>query len=61
MHKLLLICLLATIASSTLFSQRLDDLFQSELAPFYHGVASGDPLEDAVIIWTRVTTDEPEV
>lgn len=24
-------------------------------APFYHGVASGDPLQDAVIIWTRVT------
>lgn len=23
--------------------------------PFAHGVASGDPLEDAVIIWTRVT------
>lgn len=23
--------------------------------PFYHGVASGDPLTDAVIIWTRVT------
>jgi len=23
--------------------------------PFYHGVASGDPLADAVIIWTRVT------
>ena len=23
-------------------------------APFYHGVASGDPLTDAVIIWTRV-------
>ncbi|MFK7947531.1 MAG: alkaline phosphatase [Saprospiraceae bacterium] len=22
-------------------------------APFYHGVASGDPLTDAVIIWTR--------
>jgi alkaline phosphatase D len=22
-------------------------------APFYHGVASGDPLADAVIIWTR--------
>lgn len=27
-------------------------------APFYHGVASGDPLEDRVIIWTRVTPDE---
>ncbi len=24
-------------------------------APFYHGVASGDPLVDRVIIWTRVT------
>lgn len=27
------------------------------LYPFYHGVASGDPLEDRVIIWTRVTPD----
>ncbi|HMQ50290.1 MAG TPA: alkaline phosphatase D family protein [Saprospiraceae bacterium] len=27
-------------------------------APFYHGVASGDPLHDRVIIWTRVTPDE---
>ncbi len=26
-------------------------------APFYHGVASGDPLEDRVIIWTRITPD----
>jgi alkaline phosphatase D len=25
------------------------------LHPFYHGVASGDPLTDRVIIWTRVT------
>jgi len=25
--------------------------------PFYHGVASGDPLTDRVIIWTRVTPD----
>ncbi|RFC54238.1 alkaline phosphatase D family protein [Brumimicrobium aurantiacum] len=29
--------------------------FDPSLAPFYHGVASGDPLEDRVIIWTRVT------
>ncbi|CAN5256479.1 hypothetical protein BH09BAC1_BH09BAC1_26670 [soil metagenome] len=28
------------------------------LAPFYHGVASGDPLNNAVIIWTRVTTPD---
>lgn len=26
--------------------------------PFYHGVASGDPLTDAVIIWTRITPDD---
>lgn len=26
------------------------------LAPFYHGVASGDPLSDRVLLWTRVTT-----
>lgn len=25
--------------------------------PFYHGVASGDPLSDRVIIWSRVTPD----
>lgn len=31
---------------------------RSSLAPFYHGVASGDPLSDAVIIWTRVTTTD---
>jgi len=33
---------------------------EAELAPFYHGVASGDPLPDAVIIWTRVTLPEEE-
>jgi len=27
------------------------------LAPFLHGVASGDPLADRVVIWTRVTPD----
>ncbi|OWY24505.1 hypothetical protein C7N43_06010 [Sphingobacteriales bacterium UPWRP_1] len=25
------------------------------LAPFYHGVASGDPLQESVIIWTRIS------
>jgi alkaline phosphatase D len=29
-------------------------------APFYHGVASGDPLSDAVIIWTRITPDSAD-
>jgi alkaline phosphatase D len=30
-----------------------------QLAPFYHGVASGDPLSDRVILWTRITTADP--
>lgn len=36
--------------------KRLD--LDTAMAPFYHGVASGDPLNDAVIIWTRVTTED---
>jgi alkaline phosphatase D len=28
---------------------------------FQHGVASGDPLSDRVIIWTRATTEAPEL
>jgi alkaline phosphatase D len=31
--------------------------FDVRLKPFYHGVASGDPLTDRVILWTRVTPD----
>jgi alkaline phosphatase D len=27
---------------------------------FSHGVASGDPLADSVILWTRVTPDDPD-
>ena len=29
--------------------------YDQSLFPFYHGVASGDPLADAVILWTRIT------
>ena len=28
---------------------------------FVHGVASGDPLPDAIVLWTHVMTDGPEV
>lgn len=27
---------------------------------FGHGVASGDPLRDSVILWTRITVDQPD-
>ena len=32
----------------------------SLLAPFYHGVASGDPSADGFIIWTRITVEDDE-
>ena len=35
----------------------LDSIYE----PFYHGVASGDPLPGRVIIWTRVTPDTSTV
>lgn len=40
-----------------------DVLFIENLKPFYHGVASGDPLQERVIIWTRITleTDQDPV
>jgi alkaline phosphatase D len=53
----------ALVAFTSVHSQSLEsnpinegrsDL-EAELAPFYHGVASGDPLPEAVIIWTRIT------
>src|SRR4051812_731508 len=36
-------------------------VLDSSIQPFYHGIASGDPLNDRVIIWTRVTTDSAVV
>jgi alkaline phosphatase D len=53
------------ISISSLFSGSLQandypndrSVLDSTIQPFYHGVASGDPLTDRVIIWTRVTTD----
>jgi len=36
-----------------------DEFFESVAADFNHGVASGDPLSDRVILWTRLTPREP--
>jgi alkaline phosphatase D len=38
----------------------IQDIKSEQLAPFYHGVASGDCLTDRVIIWTRLTKDNSE-
>jgi alkaline phosphatase D len=40
-------------------SENLEDFFDPKLKPFYHGVASGDPTESAVIIWTRIHPEMP--
>ncbi len=48
-----------SVKVDTVFEKPVLTEVRSELrtdwAPFYHGVASGDPLSDRVIIWTRVT------
>lgn len=58
--KYLYLTLSIVILSITAFAQ--NDISQRsdvdpDLAPFYHGVASGDPLSDRVILWTRYTPD----
>ncbi len=41
------------------WENRITDGYEPALKPFYHGVASGDPTQSSVIIWTRVTPDSP--
>lgn len=62
MKIVLSILTLFTLSSGVFAQQKLDPDYLREkgitnLFPFYHGVASGDPLSDAVILWTRVTDD----
>jgi len=48
----------ATVVATTLVGPgRAPARADESLAPFLHGVASGDPLADRVILWTRVTHD----
>jgi alkaline phosphatase D len=66
MHKLtfgLILLLLAAACSKPQkkagkFSQSVAIHFDSTMKPFYHGVASGDPMADRIIIWTRVTPED---
>lgn len=47
-----------TQAQYPIFEENTSKHRDAALKPFYHGVASGDPLQDGVIIWTRIS---PEV
>jgi alkaline phosphatase D len=39
-------------------TETVSSLYNAADKPFYHGVASGDPHKDRVIIWTRVTPED---
>lgn len=36
----------------------LSHLYESELKPFYYGVASGDPTSSAVVLWTKLVPED---
>ncbi|MBK9449375.1 MAG: alkaline phosphatase D family protein [Bacteroidetes bacterium] len=60
-HLSTILCFL--LLFSSLQAQKPGDIvarttLDSRFAPFYHGVASGDPMPDRVMIWTRVTTQD---
>jgi len=64
--QLILLSLLFACTKETEYPAFQEDtahLRDSTFAPFYHGVASGDPLTDRVILWTRVTPQDslPEI
>jgi alkaline phosphatase D len=63
----LIICLLplcwscsstSTDDTASLSGDGTSQYWNPSMKPFYHNVASGDPMADRVIIWTRVTPEE---
>ena len=46
--------------SQEIFYPQLNNLFEPALAPFYFGVASGDPHSDDVVIWTKIFTENTD-
>ena len=57
MKNILLALCAFLLGTFTLAAQKENTRLKAgaEFAPFFHGVASGDPLADKVVIWTRVT------
>ncbi|MCC6600897.1 MAG: alkaline phosphatase D family protein [Crocinitomicaceae bacterium] len=56
---IVLVFLFACHAGSLFPQQRIQ--LNGCTGPFYHGVASGDPLPDRVIIWTRITPEPSQM
>lgn len=59
MNKFLLLTFLTLFATTVKAQLDLPErsYLNESLAPFYHGVASGDATSDKLIIWTRITTE----
>jgi alkaline phosphatase D len=55
-RKLLVVMMLLPLVA-LVFAQQHRVVLNPNLRPFYHGVESGDPTDNGVIIWTRVTPD----
>jgi alkaline phosphatase D len=64
MYSLFVVIGLCAVACKTAdkkhtpWQEEISFLYDSALRPFYHGIASGDPLADRVILWTRVTPND---
>lgn len=62
--KLLILSLLLFLCNVGMSQENLNihpDLLphlNKDLAPFYHGVASGDPTESSIILWTKVSLNK---
>lgn len=60
MFRKISIVIVILISCGFLYAQKPSDFAERTdinmaMAPFLHGVASGDPLQDRVILWTRLT------
>ncbi len=54
----LLLMMAAALGGGSAFAQNVYSSTDTLWVPFLHGVASGDPLGDRVILWTRLTLSE---
>ncbi|MAT54118.1 MAG: hypothetical protein CMN32_06520 [Saprospirales bacterium] len=56
--QVLMICMLAGITSNAQFHPSIAQSYNPDLAPFYFGVASGDPHPHDVLLWTKVVPEQ---
>lgn len=52
--------LVFTLSAQSLFVKEIGEMVEPALKPFYFGVASGDPHQTDVIIWTKVWNETTE-